>query len=55
MAGHDSGAGKDRRNGVEDIPVPQERQYIVPVRTSVPKAEGRELGDVVGIRLAVDG
>jgi Domain of unknown function (DUF1905) len=34
---------------------PKNGRYIVPVRTSVRQADGLELGDVVRIRLAVDG
>lgn len=33
---------------------PKDGRYIVPVRTSVRKAEGLEIGDVVKVRLAVD-
>ena len=33
---------------------PKDGRYIVPVRTSVRKAEGLEIGDVVTVRLAVD-
>jgi hypothetical protein len=33
---------------------PKDGRYIVPVRASVRKAEGLEVGDLVTIRLAVD-
>jgi len=33
---------------------PKNGRYIVPVRTSVRKAEGLEIGDVVTVHLAVD-
>jgi hypothetical protein len=33
---------------------PKDGQYIVPVKASVRKAEGLELGDMVTVRLAVD-
>jgi Domain of unknown function (DUF1905) len=33
---------------------PKNGRYIVPVRTSVRKAEGLEIGDVVSVRLDVD-
>jgi Domain of unknown function (DUF1905) len=33
---------------------PKDGRYIVPVKTWVRKAEGLEVGDTVGVRLAVD-
>jgi hypothetical protein len=33
---------------------PKDDRYLVPVKTSVRKAEGIELGDVVTVRLTVD-
>jgi hypothetical protein len=34
---------------------PKEGQYLVPVKAWVRKAEGLELGDVITVRLAIDG
>ncbi len=34
---------------------PKDGRYIVPVKTAVRTAEGLELGDIVRVRLAVDG
>ncbi|MEU2613507.1 DUF1905 domain-containing protein [Micromonospora sp. NPDC007271] len=34
---------------------PKDGRYVVPVRASVRKAEGLQVGDVVRVRLTVDG
>jgi hypothetical protein len=33
---------------------PKDGRYLVPVKTAIRKAEGLDLGDVVGIRLSLD-
>jgi len=39
---------------VEDVAVPKDGRYIVPVKAGARRAEGLEVGEMVTIRLAVD-
>jgi hypothetical protein len=39
---------------MDDVAVPKDGRYVVPVKAWVRQAEGLELGDTVTVRLAVN-